>query len=415
MSESNICVITNPVKISSQGAFQRTASVDAFDRLRVSDLDTLFDSKQIYSNGGLQFVEETLSGSGSFDWVQARATTDITINAGAGRLLRQSKRYFNYQPGKSLFIIVTFCMNNSANKVDLENRVGYYDDDDGIYFSESDGALSIVKRSSVSGSPVNTSISQGSWNIDPFDGSGPSGVTLDVTKSQIFVADLEWLGVGAVRTGFVIDGILYYAHEFRHANIGNSVYMSTPNLPVRWEVIGGASNPGGTLQAICCSVASEAGDDNTGFNYSVDCGRSPVNTDDDLRSIVGIRLKATHNRATVRPSGIRIVCTTNAYFRWALILNPSRGVGTAANFQDLANTAIQVDITSTQILTGGFVIASGYGTTSFDAAELSTINNALTLASDYAGNSDELVLAVQNAGTTSSDNYFGSLDIIERL
>jgi hypothetical protein len=114
--------------------------------------------------------------------------------------------------------------------------VGYYDDSNGLFVELQDSTINFVLRSTKTGVVTEDRISQSNWNIDPLNGSGPSGITLDITKAQILFIDFEWLGVGTVRVGFVIDGKIYYANYFNHANIIDSTYMKTATLPISYEI-----------------------------------------------------------------------------------------------------------------------------------------------------------------------------------
>lgn len=129
--------------------------------------------------------------------------------------------------------IHSFCFNSTPNGI--RKRVGYFDDDSGIYLEVYNGSVKVVIRSKVSGSVVNTEVAQANWNLDKLDGSGPSRATLDITKAQILMIDLQWLGVGRVRIGFVVNGVTYYVHQFLHANKISTVYMSNANF--RWALI----------------------------------------------------------------------------------------------------------------------------------------------------------------------------------
>ena len=173
-------------------------------------------------------------------------------------IIRQTRRYFRYQPGKSQLILATFVM-DSPNAA-CTQRVGYFDAQNGIFFENAGTDYNLVRRSFTGGTASDLQVPRADWNIDSFDGNGPSGISLNFTKAQILLIDMEWLGVGRVRCGFVVDGIPYYAHEFLHANFVSSVYMTTPNLPIRYEIRGTAGlATGKTLHAICSSVISEGG------------------------------------------------------------------------------------------------------------------------------------------------------------
>jgi hypothetical protein len=151
---------------------------------------------------------------------------DVTTTVGS-RIVRQSKRYITYQPGKSLLVFMTGVLHTAVN-TGITARMGFFDNHadktidsggNGIFVEYSGGNYYLVLRSYVTGSQVDTKILKSAWNLDKMDGSGPSSITMDFTKAQILAIDLEWLGVGRVRVGFVIGGSIYYVHEFLHANL----------------------------------------------------------------------------------------------------------------------------------------------------------------------------------------------------
>jgi hypothetical protein len=81
-------------------------------------------------------------------------------------------------------------------------------------------------------------VPQEEWNIDPLNGSGPSGYTLDVTKMQMIGIQHTWYGAGFI--DFMLrgpDGNYCFAHRFRNSNVNTEAYMRTGNQPVRYEVI----------------------------------------------------------------------------------------------------------------------------------------------------------------------------------
>jgi len=81
-------------------------------------------------------------------------------------------------------------------------------------------------------------VPQSDWNLDPLNGSGPSGYTLDVTKMQMIGMQWTWYGAGFI--DFMLrgsDGNYCFAHRFRNSNVNSEAYMRTGNMPVRYEVI----------------------------------------------------------------------------------------------------------------------------------------------------------------------------------
>jgi hypothetical protein len=236
------------------------ASYDAFSRIRVSNPATIFSSQCQYGSNLLVEYYHQSSFGGTFEHKPFEAAVLLTVtNAVNSAALRQTQRYFRYQPGKSQCVFITFDMRSSVSTG--TKQVGYGDGLNGIFLRRTGatGITSVVRRKQnhTTGNAEDEVVNQTAWNIDKMDGSGPSGVTLNIGKSQILIIDLQWLAVGRVRIGFDINGIIYYVHYFTWANTGNSVYMTTANLPVRWEITG--SGAADSMLAICVSIQSEGG------------------------------------------------------------------------------------------------------------------------------------------------------------
>jgi len=395
-----------PLALDGYGA------LDAFGRFRVSTPYTIFESKQLFDSDSQAIAWDTqLTSGGTSTYSQNRASSTLNVTSTVGsKVIRQTRARFNYQAGKSLLILSTFVMGAAVSGI--SKKSGYFDDKNGIYFHNNGAANSLVIRSYVTGAPIENEVFQEDWNIDTLDGYGPSGVTLDVSKAQIFFTDIEWLGVGSVRCGFVIDGISYYVHKFNHSNIINSVYMSTPNLPLRFEIENLSSGTGSLLEQICCSVISEGGYENQGFSFATDRGVTPLTNVDSSRLYPVLSLRLASNRFGTQflPQFIDAFCTTsNANFKWALIVNPTiNGVDTAS-WNPIIGSAIEYDISRTvsNYVTGGYVITSGYGNQK-STTNGSVIQGTFSFGSTIAGVSDQLVLAVQKFGG-GTDSFVGSI------
>lgn len=213
-------------------------------------------------------------------------------------------------PGKSQVIYSTFNFGEAQQNV--YKRTGYFDDRDGIFFEQApDGTLSFVIRSYVTGIASDRRVTQSEWNKDTLDGNGPSGFSLDITKTQLFMTDFEWLGVGRVRCGFSIDGYNIIAHEFYNSNHLPTVYMSNPNLPVRCEVknTGTQVGAGGSFIQICSTVMSEGGYTESGREFSHTTNLRTVGIGTTV-PIIAIRLKNSFkgypNRATVKLEDVTV-------------------------------------------------------------------------------------------------------------
>jgi len=308
---------------------------DAFSRLRTSEPFTLGDYKHLYAIDP-DFIDISV-GTGasiSFDRNQAAAILQSGTSS-TGYCIHQTKRYHHYMPGKSQLIFSSF--NFGSAQQNVTKRTGYFDDRDGIFLEQApNGTLSFVIRSFVSAG-IGTSerrIPQSQWNKDKLDGTGVSGFNIDITKTQLFLTDFEWLGVGRVRCGFSMDGKNIIAHEFYNSNNLNTVYMSNPNLPVRCEVrnSGAQVGAGGSLIQICSTVISEGGYTEAGREFSHATNLRTVGVGTTV-PIISIKLKNNFkeypNRATVKLEDISVF-TVGANVKYQVIkLRNSTGINGA--------------------------------------------------------------------------------------
>jgi hypothetical protein len=379
-------------------------NVDAFGRLRVSNPLTIFDSKSIMSKNTL-FDESTANG-GSVTYTSNKSTVNLNVTEAAGsKTIRQSKRVMSYQPGKSLLIFNTFVMNTlTAN---LKQKVGLFDANNGIFFTADGTTLKIVRRTYTSGAAVDTEISQSSWNGDKLNGTGSSGFTLDPATSNILFIDIEWLGVGSVRVGFVINGQLITAHTFYNANSLTTVYMQTANLPIRYEIERSGTLTAGTytLQQICSSCISEGGYSPEGLEQMIgtDTVSAGVNlsTANTYYNIATIRIKTSRPYAVIVPAGIDVLNISNGDFEWGLFVNAT--LSSSFSYTSFSDN-VEYDLQTTAFSTAGTRIAGGYlgGKTAPFALGGDFIAFSNQLGQTIAGVSDTLTLGVR-PGTANGD------------
>jgi hypothetical protein len=349
-------VSNSPVQIQPAGV-----AGDAFGRLRTSEPFTLFDSSHRFSVNGNWSTSGAVSGDATHN--AAQGLVDLAVTTTSGSLVyRETNKVFPYQPGKSLLVMATFVM--APGQTNLRQRVGYFGTNNGIYLQKLGTTTSIVKRSYVSGSVVNTVIAQSSWNEDKLDGTGKSGITLDTTKAQIFWADFEWLGVGTVRTGFVIDGQFIVCHTFDHANIIDSTYITTATLPLRYEIealdtLGSAA----TLKEICATVISEGGYELRGQSRSITTpitGAYTFTTSGVNYPIAAIRLKTSPDRldSVVIPNALSFMGQgQNGVFNWKVIAGGTVSGGTWTSAD--SGSSVNYNLSGASI-SGGTVIAQGF-------------------------------------------------------
>lgn len=323
-------------------SYGRPIMTDAFGRVRVSDVRTIFDNSQAYKPGNLSFSTLT-SGSGIVHpHSQVRASTTLSVGPGPGRAVRRSRRRFRYQPGKSQQIFVSGVA--SAIGAGATVRMGSYDDKNGFFLELSEAGAAFVLRSSASGSVVEERVRQGSWSVD-------QSPTANFQRMQVLAFDYEWLAGGSVRCGALVEGVTVLWHEFHHANEALGAYTSTPNLPVSWEVE--TTQGEASVETVCCSVGVEGGVDPTGLLTSA-ITPSAITLSSDWRALIRIRLRDTHEGVHVEPTDLVVTASANSSVEYALAFNPAVPTPSGAASWSPACTcsAVEVDYTESGIVTG---------------------------------------------------------------
>lgn len=382
------------------------AGSDAFGRQRVSHPEMIFNSKQIFDNQPLYWDEIQESGSGTsstYSTNTAATTLSVSLNT-AGKRTRQTFMRFNYQPSKSQLIFITGVLIKTGGGSGITSRMGIFDDDNGIFLENNSGTINLIRRTKTSGSAYDNAYPQSSWNLDKMDGTGESGITIDFTKSQIFVVDFEWLGVGRVRYGFNIGGVTYYVHETYASNQENVVYMSTPNLPLRYQIINDGSGAASSMDCICSAVISEGGKEEIATNgYISTKGTSVTATKNVTNAIIAARLKSSYIGATVDIIDLSLLTTSNDNYEWKLLLNPS-GLN-SLTYSGVANSCLEYAVAPNgTVISGGYAVAGGYAQAKTDI-QADALKALLKLGSSITGARDSFVLACQPLGSSDSIVY----------
>ena len=396
------------------------AAVDAFGRARVSLPFTLFDASNRYQDNG-KFATANTAG-GTYGFVSNTASVNLTVNTASGAsVYRESYRVFAYQPGKSLQILNSFVMNPA--KANLRQRIGYFTANNGFFVERSDvSAVSFVKRSYVTGAVVDTPVLQSDWNVDKLDGTGPSLLTLNLDDPQILFTDIEWLGVGSVRMGFVINGAPIVCHIFNHANVdaaAKGAYMQTASLCVRYEIENTGSTAGSSiLKQICSTVLSEGGYEINGKPREI--GVEPATANQIALASIGtyypvvsIRLNPSYLDAIVIPKNISILPINAANYRYKLL---SSGTLTGAVWANVTtDSVVQYNTNTTATISGGNTYISGYCAATKQSTDTIDLKDNIFRyqleRNSFTSTSLTLILAVTSDMATS--NVCGSMTFEE--
>jgi hypothetical protein len=386
-------------------------NVDAFGRIRVSQPYTLFDSQNRYT-ADTQY-DTILTGTGTTTYQVNQSAIDLTVTSGGvGSVVRQTFRSFPYQPGKGLLVLATFCMDSSQSAT-LTQRIGYFNTQNGVFFQKTGGINSFVLRSYITGSASDArTANQSAWNGDKLDGSGPSGLTLDSSKAQILWMDFEWLGVGSVRCGFIINGEYIVCHTFTNANEITTTYMTTAILPVRYEITSTAA-VAATLRQICSSVMSEGGYDAQSANYTAARTTELVGFSSTFVPLISIRLASGRSGAVVLLTQAQAFPTVTQNYEVVILKNATL---TGASYAATASSNVEFDQTATA-LTGGVVVQQEYVSStsqSRNAARVDTgYNWDLQLGSTIAGVSDIYTLAIRTLDATPTGDAWGAISFYD--
>lgn len=386
-------------------------AVDAFGRQRVSNPLTLFDSSHRYHDNGLWNTSTSTGGTAVFSANEGLVNLNVTTASGS-QVLRETTKVFSYQPGKSLLVFNTFVM--APAQTNLRQRVGYYGTENGFYVQLDNSTLSFVERSLVTGAVTETVVNQSAWNGDKLDGTGASGITLDISKAQIFFMDIEWLGEGTARLGFIIDGNFIICHRFNHANLITSTYITTASLPLRCEITNtGITASASTLKQVCSTVISEGGYELRGLQQAIDI---PITAPRSLAvagtyyPIISIKLNTSYLDAVVILTALSIMGVATGIYNWKVIAS---GTTTGGSWISAgANSSVDYNITGTSF-TGGRTLASGFLTSTAQASVNLDILKAALFAFQLERNSFtstpyEITLVV--SASTNTELVYASMD-----
>jgi hypothetical protein len=397
-------------------SFDNTPNLDSFGRLRTSTPFTLFDSFQRFDKD--PNFSESITGSGTSTYDSNSATILCTVSTSGDRVIRETNKIFAYQPGKSLLSLRTFSFSTEDN---LIQRIGYFDANDGVFLERTGTTVNLVKRSSVTGTVQELRVPKTAWNVDRLDGAAnttnPSGLSLNIAATQIFFTDYEWLGVGTVRCGFIIDGDFYVAHKFHHANQTSTAnnnttlpYMKTACLPLRSEIesTGGA----GSLRLICSSLLSEGGYELRGrprsAGHEIGVGRQLTNLN-QLYPIMAIRLKSSRLNGVAIPKNYQIAALNAGNFRYVIMSGQTSG-GTWANTG--SDSIVEYNLTANSVNIGNVTHEMGFiASTNQAAGTAGQVDVPFRYQLDrnpFTGTATEFIIAIST--TTNNPNVCCSIN-----
>lgn len=393
---TNIGNVGDSLKVSSSF---NSNYITPFGVLKSDQSTSVFESVFNFDKQPLTWDEVVATG-GTNTWSTTTNTINLaTTTASGSSVIVQTKRRIKYNPSRSVIIQISGSF--GGLKANCRRRIGQFDANNGLYFECSD-VLKVVIRSNTSGAVVNTEILQSDWNLDKLDGTGVSGLILDISKHQLFVIEYGWQGIAAVKFGVYIDGAIHFVHQFNSANVLTTAYMKTANLPIRLENTNTAATASATTMSLVCVAMKNFGNDNDSEGSTLTYVRPTVKTVTAMPTftpVIAVRLNSASIAAVVEILKAPIYGQTADDIVWKLVLNPTL---TAATFA-VPVGKLDIDIAATA-MTAGTDLVSGFTSAGKDSGLESLENFKLintVFGATQAGVSDVIVLAASSRTTTA--------------
>lgn len=384
------------LKVNTELSTSKSPQADAFGRLRVSEPIGSFELDFGWEIP--QHLVSTLGTSGgSVTYNSTTKSADMSVTSTTNsRAVIQTRRYIRYAPARSQMVWLTGCFNGASTNV--KKRIGLFDDNNGIFFELNGSTFNVVIRSKTSGSVVDTAVAQTNWNTDKLDGTGASGIAVDVSKQQLFFMDFTWLGLGRVNFGFELAGQVYICHQFTFDNQLSAPYSQYGTLPVRTELLNTASTSA-TMHLTCAAVVTEGQHtNNSGLFQTVNTGYTytAVLAATD-QPILALRKKAAYINMPLIINEALAYCDTADSLIVEIYSNPSI---TGGSWNDSASGRCEYNRTMTAY-SGGMLMYSaflkgGSGAPSTMSANTNAENAQFFLGADLNGNSDILLISMRS-------------------
>jgi hypothetical protein len=357
------------------------------------------------------------SGTGGTQTYNSKNYINMPISGvGTTYSLRTTKQPSIYQPGKSRLFYMTGVLMDTITP-NTTSQMGFFDVDssnppvitEGTYFKCN--GTNFYWEDATQNLPI-TSAVQSSWNIDTFDGNGPSGKTLTVAananKTFLIVIDQEWLGVGRLRCGFIIDGVIYYAHQFLHNGL-TVQYTKTPRISLSYYIYGATT--ANAMRQMCSTSIIEDGYFSTGRINNVDVPINSlvaVNTTNN-RVLLGLRIQSGFPKSTFYLKDLFLYYTggSTKYSQFKVQMFSTNGsigalTGTALTFTPLPYSSIEYCIGNgtTYVSTEGFVINSGYLDSQTSSTVVSVVNDSLQTRNLFTNYDTLYITGIANSAAT---------------
>lgn len=389
-------------------------NLDAFGRLRTAAVTNLLDIKHVYDKNPLQ-ISEVTAGTATSVFSQQYARVRMSTSANNDLVIRKTKTHPIYQPGKSQLIEASF--SNFQIETNVIKRVGCFQSTTGSpynsifdgFFLESNGVTSAVTFNIFLSGSCTFSADTTTWNPTEFN-----PINFDWSQTNLLTVDYQWLGVGRLRFGMVLSGQTFYFLDFTAANNISTVYMSSPNQPIRYEIrqVGVGS---GNFDMLCSQSSSEGALNSLYSTVSIPhTATTTMTTSGTKYPYIGYRLKEGYISVTSQFSSISILNTSNDNYLMTMEFNPT--LSSTPTWTDIPNSAFQYSLgNGTPTITSpGHVMTSLIGEAGTSALTTTKIeDNQIRPGQNVNGTRDEMWICITPLGANAT--FKGAADVLYYL
>lgn len=340
---------------------------DQNGRIRSNVTNLIYEARYNYGDNLVEFSNTlTTGGTATFDVNQQGMTLGVTTTSGS-KVLRSSTRYLSKLCGRTTSFQSVIRLGPA--KTNLTSRFGLYDAEDGVFIERTISGVSLCLRSKVSGSVVDTYVTQANWNRDPLNGNGSSGVTLNADNMQNIVIRFGNTGIGSVTVGFLLNNTLVVAHVFGAPNTTTVPTLRPISLPIQCEIFNTATAASSSTMFVgACAMFADGPYDPQSKDirtYYIDTGTTAVPVVSNAWTpVTSVRLAATKNGIKYRGGfiidSLDIIVNSTAIIMWQAVLNGTLvGAGSWTTPTSAPTSALQRENAATGI-SGGTTIMAGY-------------------------------------------------------
>ena len=400
-------IYNNAIKYSD------SSNLDAFGRLRTSNVTSLLEYKHTYDKLPL-VINEVTAGTATSVYDKPNSQVVMSVLTNNDYVIRQGVARGIYQPGKGQIFEASF--SNFQLETNVIKRVGYFTTStsapynsvvDG-FFLESNGQTGIISFQIWQSGTTTFSAASTSWLTTDYDVTN-----INWSKTQLMFTDFQWLGVGRVRFGVVIDGQFKLFATSTGTNNLNNVYMKSPNQPVRYEIRSVSGGATGSFNMICSQVSLEGSINSLQKSTSVTAFTAQTKpTAYVTYPILGYRLNSSYEGANITLSDIQTLNITNpskADFLVTIQYNPT--LSSTSSWTSITDTPVEYSLSTGQtITTQGHIITSFMGSgsgTQVDNFEFK--DNMLKPGLKVNGTPDEIWICVKS--TLANQDFRASINL----